>query len=280
MTFDKQGISELTKRFGLRAHKSLGQHFLAAPGVAAEIAELSGADGQSFVVEIGPGLGALTSELAKRAAKVIALEADARLLPVLEYTSDGLGNVSVLKTDALKADFGAMTAASPDLRPLLCANLPYNITTPLLTAILTPGCFERVTVMVQREVAQRIAARPGTAAYGAFTLFVRNRADARIALDVPASAFMPPPKVDSSVLVLERVPLRCGHPMFEATVRAAFGQRRKQLINALPAGLSISREHAARALASCGIDPTARGETLAPEDFARLAQAVGGPPRA
>ncbi|MCL2084466.1 MAG: 16S rRNA (adenine(1518)-N(6)/adenine(1519)-N(6))-dimethyltransferase RsmA [Oscillospiraceae bacterium] len=273
MCFDRRGISELTKRFGLRASKSLGQHFLAAPDITEDIAVLSGADKQSVVVEIGPGLGALTAELSKRAAVVIALEADKRLLPVLEYTLGGFENVEVRHADALKTDLAAIVR-DMGLRPKLCANLPYNITTPLLAAILTPGCFESATVMVQREVARRITARPGTEAYGAFTLFVRNRADARVVLEVPPSAFIPPPKVYSAVLSLERVPLRCAHPMFEPAVRAAFAQRRKQLINALPAGLSISRERAVEALEACGIDPTARGETLPLEAFARLAECL------
>jgi 16S rRNA (adenine1518-N6/adenine1519-N6)-dimethyltransferase len=204
---------------------------------------------------------------------VVALEADRRLLPVLEHTLAYSPNAEVLHLDALSADFPALIAERlPGLRPLFCANLPYNITTPLLTAILKSSCFGRVTVMIQREVALRLTARAGTPDYGSFTLFVRNRADARIVLDVPASAFIPPPKVASAVVTLERVPLRCGHPMFERAVRAAFSQRRKQLINALPAGLSISRECAAAALEACGINPQARGETLELEDFSRLSE--------
>jgi len=271
----------------VKPKKYYGQNFLTDKGVAGRIAEASGADKSSGVVEIGAGRGILTAALAVRAAKVAALEIDRELLPVLRtnLSLDGLdGNVEIINQDALKTDFAALfnqDALKTDfaalcrenldgLRPLLCANLPYNITTPLLAAILSAACFERVTVMVQREVALRLCAKAGTPDYGAFSLFVQNRADAEIAFTVPPQCFTPAPKVTSAVVTLGRVPPRCAHPMFERVVRAAFSQRRKQLVNALSAGLNLSRGAVSDILASAGISPQARGETLTLEDFARV----------
>ncbi|MCL2081595.1 MAG: 16S rRNA (adenine(1518)-N(6)/adenine(1519)-N(6))-dimethyltransferase RsmA [Oscillospiraceae bacterium] len=258
----------------MKPKKYYGQNFLTDKGVAGRIAEASGADKSSGVVEIGAGRGILTAALAVRAAKVAALEIDRELLPVLRtnLSLDGLdGNVEIINQDALKTDFAALCRENLDgLRPLLCANLPYNITTPLLAAILSAACFERVTVMVQREVALRLCAKAGTPDYGAFSLFVQNRADAEIAFTVPPQCFTPAPKVTSAVVTLGRVPPRCAHPMFERVVRAAFSQRRKQLVNALSAGLNLSRGAVSDILASAGISPQARGETLTLEDFARV----------
>ena len=257
---------------GFKPSRSLGQNFLADPNIAERIAELSGADETRGVVEIGAGTGVLTAALAKRARKVVSLEIDSRLIPVLTDTLKCYDNIEIIHQDALKANFSAICGERlGGLRPMLCANLPYNITTPLLTAILAPACFEHAAVMIQREVGLWLAAAAGTPEYGAFTLFVQNRADVRIVLNVPPQCFKPAPKVDSAVVVLTRVPLRCANPMFERVVRSAFAQRRKQLINALSAGLCMERGATAEILERCGISPQARGETLTLEQFADIA---------
>jgi 16S rRNA (adenine1518-N6/adenine1519-N6)-dimethyltransferase len=252
--------------------KRYGQNFLTDKNITERIADVSGADKNSGVVEIGAGRGILTAALAERAAKVVSLEIDRDLIPELKTTLS-YDNIEIINQDAQKADFAALCREKLDgLRPLLCANLPYNITTPLLTAILTADCFERATVMVQREVALRLCAKANTPDYGAFTLFVQNRADVNIAFTVPPQCFTPAPKVTSAVVTLDRVPLRYPHPMFERVVRAAFSQRRKQLINALSAGLNLSRDAVNETLTAAGIDPQARGETLTAEQFAKICE--------
>jgi 16S rRNA (adenine1518-N6/adenine1519-N6)-dimethyltransferase len=253
--------------------KYYGQNFLTDKNIVERITEVSGADKYSGVVEIGAGRGILTAALAQCAAKVVSLEIDRDLLPVLRenLSSD---NIEIINQDALKTDFVALCREKLDgLRPLMCANLPYNITTPLLASILSADCFERVTVMVQREVALRLCAKAGTPDYGAFSLFVQNRADVSIAFSVPPHCFTPMPKVTSAVITLERIPLRYPHPMLERVVRAAFSQRRKQLINALSAGLNLSRDTVSEVLTSVGINPQTRGEALTLEDFARICEA-------
>lgn len=257
----------------MKAKKYFGQNFLTDQNVTDEIAAISGADKSCGVIEIGAGQGILTAALAERAAKVVSLEVDRDLLPILRQNLEQFDNIEIINQDALKADFATLCAEKlGGLRPLLCANLPYNITTPLLTSILTADCFERATVMVQREVALRLCAKAATPDYGSFSLFVQNRAKVGIALTVPPHCFSPAPKVTSSVVTLDRIPLRYSHPMLERVVRAAFAQRRKQLINALSAGLNLSRGAVSDILESCGIEPQARGETLTLEDFARICE--------
>lgn len=257
----------------MKAKKYYGQNFLTDQNITDEIAAISGADKSCGVIEIGAGQGILTAALAQRAAKVVSLEVDRDLLPILRENLQPYDNIEIINTDALKADFSALCAEKLDgLRPLLCANLPYNITTPLLTSILEADCFARATVMVQREVALRLCAKAATPDYGSFSLFVQNRAEVNIALTVPPHCFSPAPKVTSAVVALDRVPLRQPHPMLERVVRSAFAQRRKQLINALSAGLNLSREATAEILNAAGIDPMARGETLTLEDFARICE--------
>lgn len=261
----------------MKPKKYYGQNFLTDQNVTERIVDVSGADKTCGVIEIGAGQGILTAALARRAAKVVSLEVDRDLLPILRtnLSSDSLpsDNIEIINQDAQKTDFTALCAEKLDgLHPLLCANLPYNITTPLLTSILTAECFERVTVMIQREVALRLCAKAGTPDYGAFSLFVQNRAEVNIAFTVPPHCFSPAPKVTSAVVTLDRIPLRYPHPMMERVVRAAFSQRRKQLINALSAGLNLSRDTVTEILTSCGINPQVRGETLTLEDYARICE--------
>ncbi len=276
---DYNDIRALLSRHGFRFSKALGQNFLTAAWVPARIAEEAGLDDNTGVVEIGPGIGCLTAELAKRAGKVAAIELDKALLPVLRETLADFDNVRVVHGDATRLDLRALAARElPGLRPVVCANLPYNVTTPLLTAILEAGCFETVTVMIQREVARRICAGPGNADYGAFGLFVQWHCETELLFDVPPSCFVPQPKVSSSVIRLKRrevppVPVRDEKLLFRV-IRAAFNQRRKTLVNALSSGLGLDKGLTEALLAGLGLDPRVRGEALDLETFAALSDKI------
>ena len=269
-------VTALLERHGFRFSKSLGQNFLTAAWVPRRIAEealIAPGDG---VLEVGPGVGCLTVELAEKAERVLALELDERLRGVLSETLSEHPNVSVVFADAVKADLRSLCGEYFGGRPVrVCANLPYNVTSPLLTAFLKAGCFESVTVMVQKEVAARLCARPGTAEYGAFTLLVQWYAEAEKLFDVPPDCFMPRPKVTSTVIRLCRrpsPPVRVrDEDFFFAVVRAAFNQRRKTLVNAVSAGMrEVARADVEKALAEMGLSPTVRGEALSAEQFAAL----------
>ena len=276
---DYNEIRALLTRHGFRFSKSLGQNFLTAAWVPERIADEAGLDEQTGAVEIGPGVGCLTAELARRAGKVAAIELDKALLPVLRETLKDFDNVTVIPGDATRLDLRALVAENlPGLRPVVCANLPYNVTTPLLTALIEAGCFEAITVMIQREVAQRICAGPGSADYGAFGLFVQWHCDAELLFDVPPNCFVPQPKVTSSVIRLTRraappVPVRDEKLLFRI-IRAAFNQRRKTLVNALSSGLGLGKGEVEAALADCGLDPRVRGEALDIAAFAALSDKV------
>ena len=268
---DRKEIKALLDRYGFRFSKSRGQNFLIAPWVPRQTAEASGAGPGVGVLEVGPGIGPLTEQLALRADRVVAVELDRALLPVLDETLAGYPNAEIVEGDILKTDIPALCREKlAGLEPVACANLPYNITTPAITALLKAGCFRAVTVMIQREVALRICAGPGTAEYGAFTLLCRYYADSELLYDVPPSCFYPAPKVTSSVL---RMTCRPAPPapvadeaLFFRVVRGAFNQRRKTLVNALSA-LGDKAEVRAAVLA-CGLPETVRGEAL---DFAQFA---------
>ena len=261
-------IRELLAKYGFHFSKSKGQNFLTQRWVPERIAEASGIDKACGVVEIGPGFGPLTQELCLRAGKVVAIEVDQTLRPVLQETVGEFSNLEILFADALKTDLPALAAEKlAGLRPAACANLPYYITSPVLTKLLESRCFSSVTVMVQKEVAQRICARPGTSDYSAFTVLCNYHAQPELLFDVPASCFIPQPKVTSAVVCLRT---RTAPPaeiakekLFFRTVRAAFAQRRKTLLNALSSGFSeLTKPELADALAACGIAPSVRGETL------------------
>ena len=276
-------VTALLERHGFRFSKSLGQNFLTAAWVPRRIAEealIAPGDG---VLEVGPGVGCLTVELAEKAERVLALELDERLRGVLSETLSEHPNVSVVFADAVKADLRSLCGDYFGDRPVrVCANLPYNVTSPLLTAFLKAGCFESVTVMVQKEVAARLCARPGTAEYGAFTLLVQWYAEAEKLFDVPPDCFMPRPKVTSTVVRLCRrpsPPVRVrDEDFFFAVVRAAFNQRRKTLVNAVSAGMrEVARADVEKALAEMGLSPTVRGEALSAEQFAALSDILYTP---
>ena len=272
---DINDIKTLLARHGFRFSKSLGQNFLTADWVPERIAESAGLDRETGVLEIGPGVGCLTVELAERAGKVLSVELDKALMPVLAETLRGRENIEVFFGDILKQDIPALVAEGlPGLRPVVCANLPYNITTPVLTALLRPGCFETVTVMIQREVARRICANAGTPDYGAFGLFVQWHTEPELLFEVPPGCFVPQPKVTSAVIRLTRrdappIPVQDEALLFKV-IRAAFNQRRKTLTNALMSGLSLSREQAETALKNTGFDTKIRGEVLDIGGFAKI----------
>ena len=274
-------IQSLLNRHGFHFSKAMGQNFLIDAAVPQAIAEGCGADESCAVLEIGPGIGCLTAQLARRAGKVAAVELDKRLPPVLEETLAEYDNVHVISGDILKLDIPALVQEEfGTLRPLVCANLPYNITTPVLSALIDSGCFESLTVMIQKEVAQRICAAPGTGDYGAFSVYMQFHTEPEILFDVPPHCFTPQPKVTSAVL---RCRVRRAPPVdvrdadfFFRVVRASFAMRRKTLINGLSAafGSRLSKAALAELMCACGLSRTVRGETLGLEEFAHLSNAL------
>ena len=273
-------MKPLLAEHGFHFSKAKGQNFLIAPWVPERIAEDSGVDESVGVLEIGPGIGPLTQQLCLRAKKVCAVEVDTRLEPLLQKTVGEFSNLEILWSDILKQDVKALVAEKfAGLRPMACANLPYYITTPILSALLEAECFERVTVMVQKEVAQRIAAKPGTADYGAFTVFCQFYAQPELLFDVPPHCFMPQPKVTSAVVSLkvrETLPWEIADKeLFFRVVRASFAMRRKTLQNGLAAGFpELGKAGAAEVIEAGGLSATVRGETLDIAGFAAIANEI------
>lgn len=276
---DINDIKRLLSRHGFRFSKSMGQNFLTAAWVPEDIAEAAEIDEHTGVLEVGPGIGCLTEQLSMRAGRVLAVELDKALKPVLEETLSGRDNVEIIFGDVLKLELASLVDEKlAGMRHVVCANLPYNVTSPLITAFLEAGCFDTVTVMIQREVARRICAKPATSDYGAFTVLVNWYAEPELLFDVQPHCFIPQPKVTSSVI---RLRMRQTPPaevksrdMFFRVVRAAFGMRRKTLANALAAGFGeFSKETVEKIIADCGFDPKIRGETLEIGDFAKIADA-------
>ena len=232
------------------------------------------------VLEIGPGIGPLTQQLCLRAGKVCAVELDRRLEPILKMTVGEFSDLEIIWGDVLKQDISVLVKEKfAGLRPMACANLPYYITSPILTALLEAECFDAVTVMVQKEVALRIAAKPGTADYSAFTVFCQFYAEPELLFDVPAHCFLPQPKVTSAVVILKTrktLPWEIlDKATFFRTVRASFAMRRKKLQNGLAAGFpELGKEGAGQVIAECGFSENVRGETLDISQFAALANAI------
>ena len=275
-----QIMKPLLAEHGFHFSKAKGQNFLIASWVPQQIAEDAGVDKTAGVLEIGPGIGPLTQQLALRAEKVCAVELDNRLKPILDMTVGEFSNLEIIWNDVLKLDVPALVKEKfPGLRPMACANLPYYITSPILTALLEAECFESVTVMVQKEVALRIAAKPGTADYSAFTIFCQYYAEPELLFDVPAHCFLPQPKVTSAVITLrtrkERPWQVDDQDTFFRTVRASFAMRRKTLQNGLASGFpELGKAGAAEVLESCGLPATVRGETLDIGQFAAIANEI------
>ena len=265
---------------GFHFSKAKGQNFLIAGWVPEQIAIDAGVDETAGVLEVGPGIGPLTQQLALRAKKVCAVELDERLKPILQQTVGEFDNLEILWGDVLKQDIPALVKEKfAGLRPMACANLPYYITSPILTALLEAECFESVTVMVQKEVAQRIAAKPGTADYSAFSVFCQYYSEPEMLFDVPAGCFLPQPKVTSAVITLrtrKELPWQIdSKDIFFRTVRASFAMRRKTLQNGLAAGFpELGKQGAGEVIAACGLAPNVRGETLGIEEFAVIANEV------
>lgn len=275
-----QIMRSLLAQYGFHFSKSKGQNFLTQRWVPQRIAEASEIDGNCGVLEVGPGFGPLTQELCLRAGKVVALEVDTTLEPVLKTTVGEFDNLEILFCDALKADLPALVKEKfGDKKPLACANLPYYITSPVLTKLLESKCFDAITVMVQKEVAQRICSKPGSADYSAFTILCNYHAQPELLFDVPASCFMPQPKVTSAVV---RLKMRSAPPaqivdekLFFRTVRASFAMRRKTLLNGLSAGFGeLNKTELTELLESIGISPSVRGETLGIAQFAAISNAI------
>ena len=274
-------IKALLARHGFRFSKSMGQNFLIEGWVPRDIAEASGADSGCGVLEIGPGIGPLTVQLARRARQVAAVELDRALLPILSETLAPCRNVTVIPGDIMKLDLAALVNERlSGLTPIACANLPYNITTPVLTRLIESGLFASITVMIQREVALRICAAPGTADYGAFSVFCQYHTQPELLFDVGPECFLPAPKVTSAVLRL--IPRReppqtlVDEALFFRVVRASFAQRRKTLLNGLSSafGAQVGKQALRQAIEAAGLPPDVRGERLGIAEFAAVAAAI------
>ena len=273
-------MKPLLESHGFHFSKAKGQNFLIAPWVPESIVREAGVDETAGVLEIGPGIGPLTQQLCLHANKVCAVELDNRLKPILDATVGEFDNLEILWNDVLKLDVPALVKEKfGGLRPMACANLPYYITSPILTALLEAECFDSVTVMVQKEVAQRIAAAPGSADYSAFTVFCQYYAEPELLFDVPAHCFLPQPKVTSAVITLRVRKERSWDipdpDIFFRTVRASFAMRRKKLSNGLASGFpELGKLGAAEVIEAAGFDANVRGETLSIAEFARIANEI------
>lgn len=273
-------IKKILSEHGFTFSKSLGQNFLINPTVCPRMAEACGADSDTGVLEIGAGIGVLTAELAKRAKKVVSLELDTRLIPVLAETLGEFSNVEVLNADVLKIDLNKLIDdCFQGMHIAVCANLPYYITSPVIMALLESRIpVDAVTVMVQKEAAARLCAPVGSRDAGAVTVAVNYYAQAEKLFDVSAGSFMPAPKVDSSVI---RLNIRKEPPVevsdekfFFKVIKAAFGQRRKTASNSLSAGLGIPKDKVSAAIAAAGFEPSVRAESLTMQELARLSECL------
>lgn len=280
--FSEKEIRRFLSAHGFRFSKSMGQNFLIDAGVPGKIADGAGIDASFGVLEVGPGIGALTRALSRRACTVCAVELDRRLIPLLAETLSGCKNVQVINGDILKLDIaGTVAKQMPGLRYAACANLPYNITTPALTVLFEAECFERITVMVQREVALRMCALPGTPEYGSFSVFIQYHSEPKLIFDVEPGCFVPRPNVTSSVITMKmrsKKPLKADEQaMFFRVVRASFARRRKTLINSLESvfGGSLTKQALREIVTGCGYDELVRGETLDIPGFTALSRSIG-----
>jgi 16S rRNA (adenine1518-N6/adenine1519-N6)-dimethyltransferase len=269
---------EIVKHFEFRFSKSLGQNFLVDQSVLDRITDAADLDENSCAIEIGPGIGTLTQELAKRCKKVIAIELDDNLIPILGETLANYENVKVIHQDALKVDFKKLIEEEELKNVRVVANLPYYVTTPIISKLFTekPG-IDSIIVMIQKEVAERIAAKPDTKEYGSISLLAQYYSDPEKICKVPPSCFMPSPKVESAVIKMSirkepRVNVK-DEKLFFRVIRDAFNMRRKTLWNTLKQ-IGLPDEKMTEALSAAGIDPKRRGETLSIEEFAKLSDEI------
>lgn len=275
---------EILEKYGFSFKKSLGQNFLIDPNILRNIVSHANLTGNSGAIEVGPGIGALTEHLAREAKKVVSFEIDQRLLPVLEDTLSPYNNVKIVHSDILKADVAQVIEEEmPGIEDIMVvANLPYYVTTPILMKLLNDRLPIRgFVVMMQKEVADRITAKPGTKAYGSLSIAIQYYVTAEIAMVVPKTVFMPQPNVDSAVIRLikhENPPVKVIDEdfLFEVS-RASFAQRRKTILNNLQNGLvngKQNKELILQALEEAGIEPSRRGETLSIQEFGKLADCL------
>ena len=266
---------------GITFHKEFGQNFLTNRIIPEDIADNCADTSERMVLEIGPGIGCLTQELAMRFKKVVAVEIDRGLIPVLNKTLAEYDNITIINEDVMKVDLASLVAEHSEGMPVsVCANLPYYITTPILMYLLESGVkFSTITVMVQNEVAARLAAKPGSSDYGAITAVLGYYGTVRKLFKVSAGCFIPAPKVDSAVVridLFDKCPYTIkDEKLFWNCIRAAFEMRRKTLENALVAKLGgFTKEQVAEAISACGFDAKIRGERLSTEEFVNLSNAL------
>ena len=276
---NQRDIQALLSRHGFRFSKALGQNFLIESWVPQRIADACSADAGTGVLEIGPGIGPLTRQLVQRAGQVVSVELDRRLYPVLEETMAGCSNFTLVPGDIMQCDLDALVQQHfQGLRPILCANLPYQITTPVLKKCVESRLFDSLTVLIQKEVALRICAAPGSADYGAFSLLMQYYTQPELLFTVPNTCFLPAPKVTSAVVhcpVRKTPPVQvCSEAALWRAVRAGFALRRKTLVNSLQTGYPLPKEVLAQAITQCGLSPDVRGERLSLADYAKLADVL------
>lgn len=271
-------IKQIAEQFDFGFSKGLGQNFLLDPQVLDKIADA--ADIDDGVLEVGPGFGVLTKRLCQTGKKVVSVEIDKRLIPVLDYTLSEFDNVKIIEKDILKTDVKALIDEEFDGKRIsVAANLPYYITTPIITKLIEEKLpIKNIVVMVQKEVAERIAAKPGKKDYGAISVLCQYYTNPRLVTIVPKGSFYPAPKVDSAVLCMEvqdkpNVEVM-DEKLFFKVVRAAFGQRRKTLLNCLSSSFPCGKDTLSELLTSVGIEPTVRGEKLGLLEFAKIADAL------
>lgn len=269
-------IKDILHRHGFTFSKALGQNFLINPSVCPRMAELSGAGEGVGVIEIGPGIGVLTNELCQLADKVVAVELDKRLIPVLGETLTEYDNVKVINADVLELDLNKLIEEDfSGMEVVICANLPYYITSPVIMKLLEDKLpVTAITVMVQKEAAQRICAPVGSRESGAVTVSVNYYAEPSLQFHVSAGSFMPAPKVDSAVIRLDvrkEPPVITDEEKFFKVVKAAFSQRRKVISNSLSSGLKMSKDEINEVLAAANVPSNARAEKLSLDDFAAIA---------
>ncbi len=275
--------ADILRKYGITLQKKYGQNFLTDGNILNGIVESAEIGPDDYVIEIGPGIGTMTQLLAERAKGVTAVEIDSKLIPVLQDTLAEYANITVINQDIMKVDLKKIAEEKNNGRPVkVVANLPYYITTPIIMGLLEGNMpYDSITVMVQKEAAQRMQAAPGSKIYGALSLAIQYHTEPEIKMNVPAACFIPRPKVDSTVIRLTKRPeppvnVTDTEFMF-ALIRASFNQRRKTLANGIgnAGGLCITRQQAADTLAGMGLSQTVRGEQLSLEQFALLSDELG-----
>lgn len=277
---DISTIKSILSKYGFTFSKALGQNFLVNGSVCPKMAEMCGAQEGVGVLEVGPGIGVLTKELAERADKVVSIELDERLPEVLADTLSDYDNVKIVNADVLKLDLNALIEEEfHNMRVVVCANLPYYITTPVIMKLLESRLpVESITVMVQKEVADRLCAQAGTRDAGAITVSVNYFAKAQKLFDVSKGSFMPSPKVDSAVIKLEIRDEPCvkvsDEKKFFRMVKGAFSMRRKTALNSVSASMGVDKAVVAQALEKCGLEPTVRAEKMTMQQLADLCENI------